>query len=52
MEYPKYPLLIIHLKELLHSRKTKVEIDTGNNIECDVTSNQVKKTTVEEQKYN
>ena len=35
-----------------HSRKTKAEIDTGNTIEYDVTSCQVKKTIVKEQKYN
>ena len=52
MEYPKYPSLIVHLKQILHSRKTKAEIDTGNTIECDVISYQVKKTIVKEQKYN
>ena len=52
MEYPRYPSLIIHLKQILHSRKTKAEIDTGNTIEYDVTSYQVKKTIVKEQKYN
>ena len=52
MEYPKYLSLIIHLNQILHSRNTKAEIDTGNNIEYDVTSDQVKKTTVKEQKYN
>ena len=52
MEYPKYPSLIIHLKQILHSRKTKSEIDTGNTIEYDVTSYQVKYTIVKEQKYN
>ena len=52
MEYPKYPSLIIHLKQILHSRKTKGEIDTGNTIEYDVTSYQVKKAIVKEQKYN
>ena len=46
MEYPKYPSLIIHLKQILHSRKTKAEIDTGNTIEYDVKSYQVKKTIV------
>ena len=52
MKYPKYPLLIIHLEQILHSWKTKAEIDTGNTIEYDVTSYQVKKTIVKEQKYN
>ena len=52
MEYPKYPSLIIHLKQILHSQKTKAEIDTGNTIEDDVTSYQVKKTIVKEQKHN
>ena len=52
MEYPKYPSLIIHLKQIIHSRKTKTEIDTGNTIDYDVTSYQVKKTTAKEQKYN
>ena len=52
MEYPKYPSLIIHLKKILPSRKTKAEIDTGNTIEYDVTSYQVKYTLVKEQKYN
>ena len=52
MEYPKYPSLIIHLKQILHSRKTKEEIYTGNTIEYDVTSYQVKNTIVKEQKYN
>ena len=42
MEYQKYPSLMIHLKQILHSRKTKAEIDTGNTIEYDVTSYQVK----------
>ena len=46
MEYPKYPSLIIQLKQILHSRNTKAEIDTGNTIEYDVTSYQVKKTIV------
>ena len=46
MEYPKYPSLIIHLKQILHSQKTKAEIDTGNTIEYDATSYQVKKTIV------
>ena len=49
MKYPKYTSLIIHLKQRIHSRKTKAEIDTGNNIEYDVTSHQVKKTIVKEQ---
>ena len=52
MEYPKYPSSIIHLKQKLHSRKTKAEIDAGNNIEYDVTSYQVKWTILKEQKYN
>ena len=52
MEYPKYPSLIIHLEQILHSRKTKEEIDTGNTIAYDVTSYQVKNTTVKGQKYN
>ena len=46
MEYPKYPSLIIHLNQILHSKKTKSEIDIGNTIEYDVTSYQVKKTIV------
>ena len=46
MEYPKYHSLIIYLNQILHSRKTKAEIDTGNTIEYDVTSYQVKKTIV------
>ena len=52
MEYPKFPSLIIHLKQILHSQKTKAEIETGNTIDNDVTSYQVKKTIVKEQKYN
>ena len=52
MEYPKYPSLIIHLKQILHSRKTMAEIYTGDTIENGVTSYQVKKTIVKEQKYN
>ena len=52
MEYPKYPSLIIHQKQILHSRKTKAEIDTGDTTEYDVTSYQVKKAIVKEQKYN
>ena len=52
MKYPKYPSLIIHLKKILHSQKTKAEIDAGNTIEYDATSYQVKKTIVKEQKYN
>ena len=52
MEYPKYNSLIIHLKQILHSRKTKAEIDTGNTIDYDVTSYHVKKSIVKEQKYN
>ena len=43
MEYPKYPSLIIHLKQTLHSQKTKAEFETGNTIEYDVASYQVKK---------
>ena len=46
MEYPKYPSIIIHLKQILHSRKTKAEIETGNTIEYDIKSYQVKKTIV------
>ena len=42
----KYPSLIIHLKQILHSRKTKTEIETDNTIEHEVTSYQVKKTMV------
>ena len=42
MEYPKYPSLKIHLNQILHSRKTKAEIDKSNTIEYDVTSYQVK----------
>ena len=52
MEYTKYPSLMIHLKQILHSRKTKAEIDTGNTIEHDITSYQFKMTKVKEQKYN
>ena len=52
MEYPKYPSLIIHLKQILHSQKTNVEIETGNTIEHVVTSYQVKNTIVTEKKYN
>ena len=52
MEYPKYPSLIINLKQILHSQKTEAEIDTGNTIEYDVTTYQGKKTIVKEQKYN
>ena len=52
MKYPQYPSFIINLNQILHSRKTKAEIDTGNTIEYDVTSYKVKKTTVKEQKYN
>ena len=37
---------IIHLQQILHSRNTKVEIETGNTIEYDVKSYQVKKTIV------
>ena len=51
MKYPKHPSLIIHIKQILHSRKTKTGIATGNTIEYDVTSYQVKKTVVKEQKY-
>ena len=52
MEYPKYPSLTIHLKQVLHCRYSKAEIDTGNTKEYDVTSYQVKKTIVRKQKYN
>ena len=52
MEYPKYPSLVIYLKQILHSRNTKAEVDTVNTIEYDVASYQVKKTIVKEQKYN
>ena len=52
MKYPNYPLLMIHLKQILHSRKTKAEIDTGNTIEYDVTSYQFKNTIVKQQKHN
>ena len=31
-----------YLKQILHSRKTKAEIDTGNTIEYDFTSYQVR----------
>ena len=51
MGYPKYPSLIIHLKQILHSWKTKAEIDTGNTIDYDIISYQVKNTVVKEQKY-
>ena len=37
---------MIHLKQILHNQKTKAEIDTGNTIEYDVTSYQVKQTIV------
>ena len=50
MEYPKYPSLIIHLKQILHSQKTKTKIETGNTIEYDVTSYQFKNIIVKEQK--
>ena len=46
MEYPKYPSLIIHLKQILHSQKTKAKYETVNTIEYDVTSSQFKKTIV------
>ena len=52
MEYPKYHSLLIQLKQILHSQKTKAEIDTGTTIEDDVTSYQVKKTIVKEHKQN
>ena len=42
MKYPKYHSLIIHLKQILHSQKTKAKIETGITIEYDVTSYQVK----------
>ena len=37
---------IIHLLKILHSQKTKAEIETGNTIEYDVKSYQVKNTIV------
>ena len=43
MKYPKYPSLIIHLKQIIHSQKTKAEIETGNTIEYDIKLYQVKK---------
>ena len=46
MEYPKYLLLIIHLKQTLHSRKTYAENEKGNTVEFDVKSYQVKNTIV------
>ena len=46
IKYSKYPPLIIHLIQILRSQKTKAEIETGDTIEYDVTSYQVKKTTV------
>ena len=52
MKHPKYPLLIIHLKQILHSQKTKTKIDTGNTMEYEVTSYRVKKDILKEQKYN
>ena len=52
MEYPKYPSIIIHLKQILHSQKAKSKIDTGNPIEYDVTSYPVKTNIVKEHKYN
>ena len=36
-EISKYPSLI-NLNQILHSQKTKEEIDTGNTIEYDFTS--------------
>ena len=41
-ENPKYPSLIMILKQILYSRRTKAEIDTGSTIEYDFTSYQVK----------
>ena len=52
MKYPKYPSFIIHLKQILHSLKTKAEIETGNAIEYGIKSCQVKNTIVKYQKYN
>ena len=52
LEYRKYPLLIINLKQILHSGKTKANIDIGTTIKYDVTSFHVKKTIVKEHKYN
>ena len=52
MKYTKYNSLIIHLIQILQSQKTKAEIDTGNTIEYDVTSYQVKNTIVKVQQYN
>ena len=46
MKYPKYPSLIIYLKQILQSLKTKAEIDTGNTIDYDIKSYQVKNTVV------
>ena len=46
MEYPKYPPLTILLKQILYSQKTKAKIETGNTIEYNVASYQVKKTIV------
>ena len=45
MKYTKYPSLIIHLKKL-QSQKKKAEIETGNTIEYDVKSYQIKKTII------
>ena len=42
MKNPKYPSLKMNLKQIFHSQKTKAEIDTGNTIEYDFTSYQVK----------
>ena len=46
MKYPRYPSFVILLKQILHSRRTKAEIDTGNTIEYDVKSYQVNQTIV------
>ena len=52
MKYPKYPSLLIHQKQIPHNQKTKAEIETGNNIEYDATSYQVKKNIVKEHQYD
>ena len=39
-------------KNIFHSQITKAKIETGNTIEYEITSYQVKKTYVKEQKYN
>ena len=50
MIYPKHTALI-NLNQILHSRKTKADIDTGNTIEYDFTSYEVKETIVKDHNY-